>query len=202
MLSIIKFLILRLLWRMRNKHNYTRIGKLFNINKVSVGNFSYGKLNVYTYSDCSTKLKIGNFVSIADGVKFILGGNHNFQNFSTFPFNAFFFRQSESYSKGDIVIYDDVWIGTNSLILSGLSIGQGAIIAAGSIVTKDVSPYSIVGGNPAKLIKFRFNEATINKLLVRNLDNLNINKIKKNINFLNTPLNDNTIDQILTNIYK
>ncbi|CAM3655671.1 CatB-related O-acetyltransferase [Erysipelothrix urinaevulpis] len=102
------------------------------------------------------RLIIGNYVCIASGVVILMGGNHNHnQDFLTvYPFEE---TIKESYkSKGDTVIESDVWIGMNAMIMPGVKIEEGAIIAAGSIVTKDVPAYSIVGGNPAKVIRQRF----------------------------------------------
>jgi len=97
---------------------------------------------------------------------FILGGNHNIETFSTYPFKVMFRGdKQEAWSKGPIIVEDDVWIGARSLILSGVTIGKGAIVAAGSVITKNVPPYSIVGGNPAKIIRFRFEDNIIKELL-------------------------------------
>lgn len=104
-----------------------------------------------------SKLKIGNFCSIAPEVAFILSADHYINQFSTYPFKSKVFDQGdEGVSKGDIIIEDDVWIGFRSTILSGVTIGQGAIVGAGSVVTKSVPPYAIVGGVPAKVISYRF----------------------------------------------
>lgn len=101
------------------------------------------------------KLVIGKYTSIAVNCTFI-SANHRIDTFTTSP--------GVGYSKGNIIIGNDVWIGANVTILDNVMIGDGAVIAAGSIVTKSVEPYSIVGGNPAKLIKYRFSEEIRNKL--------------------------------------
>ena len=142
-------------------------------------------------------LLIGNFVSIADDVKFLLGGNHSYLGFSTFPFLTKYFATLESVSKGQIVVKDDVWIGFNSTILSGVTIGQGAIIAAGSLVTKDVAPYSIVGGNPAKLIKYRFEQEVVDKLVLFDFARLSDEVILKNRDALYQEITSENIDVIL-----
>ncbi|MDI1308274.1 MAG: CatB-related O-acetyltransferase [Methylotenera sp.] len=114
-------------------------------------------------------LSIGNYCSIAKNVQIYLGGNHRLDWVTTFPFPAFFQHASHikdyETTKGDVSVGSDVWLGENSTILSGVTIGHGAVIAAGAIVTKDVSPYEIVGGNPAKHIRWRFDETTRNALL-------------------------------------
>ena len=172
-------------WKARNKHNYTSIGdRTFPIENVKVGHYSYGMLNVQSmYVQPAEKLTIGNFVSVAPGATFLLGMNHQINTITTYPLYSRFieYDKKDSTSNGEIIIEDEVWIGTNAMILSGLTIGKGAIIAAGSIVTKDVPPYSIYGGNPSKLIKYRFSEDIIQELLTFNLMDISIEKIKKNI---------------------
>ncbi len=115
-----------------------------------------------------TKLKIGKFCSLGEDVVFILGGEHRADWITTYPFNALFSEGAHitghPSSKGDIVVGNDVWIGYQSCILSGVTIGNGAIIGAKSVVTKDVPPYAIVAGNPAKFIRYRFPQEIIDKL--------------------------------------
>ncbi|WP_433938690.1 CatB-related O-acetyltransferase [Paenibacillus lautus] len=111
------------------------------------------------------KLIIGNYVCIASGVIILMGGNHNHHPewITVYPFVD---QIEASYApKGDTVIESDAWIGMNAMIMPGMTIGEGAIVAAGSVVTKDVPPYSIVGGNPAKEIKKRFADEDIEKLM-------------------------------------
>lgn len=99
-------------------------------------------------------------------MQFIFGSEHPYHCILTFPFKIKVCGQAyEALSKGDIKICDDVWIGYGAVILSGITIGQGAIIAAGNIVTTNVPAYAIVGGNPAKFIKYRFEESIIAKLI-------------------------------------
>lgn len=147
------------MWRKSNGHNYTSIGNVFPIEKVRVGRFSYGELNVFSFSnDVNESLTIGNCVSIASHVHFLLGGQHFFHRISTFPFRTFFLKEMgyDAYSTGPIIVEDDVWIGHGACILSGVRIGKGAVIGAYALVNKEVMPYEIVGGVPAKHIKFRF----------------------------------------------
>ncbi|AGR41748.1 CatB-related O-acetyltransferase [Spiroplasma diminutum] len=117
------------------------------------------------------KLIIGKFCAIAENVKFLMNGaNHNMDSFSTFPFAMFSEFKVDKKTlipekiKGDTIIENDVWIGYGATIMPGIKIGNGAIIAAKSVITKDVEPYSIVGGNPAKLIRMRFEEEKIKEL--------------------------------------
>lgn len=163
-----------------NKHNNTAINNYCDISKIVVGKKTYGNLNVTDWSPSDHKLIIGSYCSIAPGVQFLLGGEHCTTTISTYPFKVYEFGYvREAGSKGDIVIKDDVWIGTNAIICSGVTIGQGAVIAAGAVVTKNVEPYSIVGGNPAKHIKYRFNEECRNKLMTVNIEKL-FDKFTKN----------------------
>lgn len=199
--SKIEFIILKKKWRDRNKHNFTSIIKTFDIEKVSVGKMSYGPLEVYDWGSDDEKLSIGNYVSIASGVKFILGGNHYYNTFSTYPFKVMCLgEEREAYSNGPIVINDDVWIATDSIILSGVNVGKGAVIAAGSVVVKDVPPYSIVGGNPAKVIKYRFDKKIIDKLVNIDFNKIDNSFIYKNIENLYKDLNENSIELILREI--
>jgi acetyltransferase-like isoleucine patch superfamily enzyme len=136
--------------------------------EYDIGRGTYGaSLNVYPYG-ANTNLKIGHYCSIAADVEIMLGGEHRFDFVTSFPFNAFGsrYRNIDAFrSKGDVIIGSDVWIGRRALILSGVTIGHGAVIAAGSIVTKDIPPYAIVGGNPAQVLKMRFSQEQINALL-------------------------------------
>lgn len=171
-------------WRKLNKHNETVAMRMFDRDKVSVGNYTYGHLNVFEWGMIEERLQIGNFVSIAEGVKFILGGNHSTDSYSTFPFSAKAGLEAgiDAKSKGAIVVNDDVWIGLDVVILSGVTIGRGAVIAAGSIVTRDVQPYAIVAGNPAKFVKYRLSQDEIkvaskidfNKIKVELIDENNV----------------------------
>jgi virginiamycin A acetyltransferase len=129
-----------------------------------IGDYTYGSPRVKVY-DPNTNLKIGKFCSIAENVSILLGGEHITNWVSTYPF-PFFFDSAKNIqylplSKGDIVIGNDVWIGYGTIILSGVTIGDGSVIAAGSVITKSVAPYAIVGGNPAKLIRYRFSAEII-----------------------------------------
>lgn len=168
---------------------------------IEVGDFTYYhdfedvynfENNVkYHFDFIGDKLIIGKFCQIASGVRFIMnGGNHLTQSASTFPFAIFGKAWSQAMEgksypyKGNIVIGNDVWIGSNATIMPGVSIGDGAIIATNATVTKDVAPYSIVGGNPAKLVKMRFSEKRINELLDMQWWYWDIEKITDYLNHL------------------
>lgn len=151
----------------------------------------FEKNNVlYQYPINNDKLIIGKFCSIACKAKFLMtSGNHTMQSLSTYTFPIFYEEWGLDIShitdawdsKGDIVIGNDVWIGYDAIIMSGVKIGDGAIIGTRAIVTNDVPPYTIVGGIPAKIIKKRFNDDIILKLLKVKWWNWPYEKIQANI---------------------
>ncbi|HBC99677.1 MAG TPA: chloramphenicol acetyltransferase [Lachnoclostridium sp.] len=129
---------------------------------------------LFNWPEFGDSLYIGKFCSIASGVQFIMGSaNHRISSISTYPFNVFGGAWAENTPphlaqlpfKGDTVIGNDVWIGRDSVIMPGVKIGDGAIIAAYSVVVKDIEPYTVAGGNPARPIKKRFDEELIELLL-------------------------------------
>lgn len=132
-----------------------------------IGEWTYGHPNV-PRGDDGTTLRVGRYCSFASGVTILTGCNHQASWVSTYPFqNIFRDRRSlpfPSWSRGDVVIGHDVWVGVDALILSGVTIGNGAIIGARSVVTRDVPPYAIVVGAPARIAKYRFDLATIQAL--------------------------------------
>ena len=181
--------------------NYDRLCFLKNIVKnpnIIVGDYTYYddfenvenfEKNVkYLFDFVGDKLIIGKFCMIASDVKFIMNGaNHLTDALSTYPFAVFgkgweSAMDGKNYpQKGGITIGNDVWIGYNATIMAGVTIGDGAIIATNSTVTKDVEPYTIVGGNPAKEIRKRFDNGAIKKLLELKWWNWDIESITKNI---------------------
>lgn len=183
--------------------NYQRLVFLKNMIEnpnIIVGDFTYyddfenpqnfEKNVLYHFNFIGDKLIIGKFCAIASDVKFMMnGGNHPLNSFTTYPFAIFGHgwedkMSVEGTSKGDTVIGNDVWLGYNALIMPGIRIGDGAIIAANSVVTKNVEPYCIVGGNPAKLIKKRFEDEVINLLLKLQWWDWPLEKITDNIAIL------------------
>lgn len=148
---------------------------------ITVGDFTYYEDPVdstkfeencvrFNWPEFGDKLIIGNFCAIANGVQFMMGSaNHRMGSATTYPFAAFGGaweaavppHLSQLPRKGDTTVDNDVWIGRESVIMPGVHIGNGAIIAAHSVVTKDVPPYAIVGGNPAKLLRMRFDDEMI-----------------------------------------
>ena len=144
---------------------------------------------LYHYDFSHDKLIIGKFCALARGVKLIMNGaNHQTSGFSSYPFYIFGNgwekvtpEENELPFKGDTVVSNDVWIGYEAIIMPGVTIGDGAIIAAKSVVVKDVPPYSVVGGNPAKIIKQIFDDETIAALLEIAWWNWDIKKISANL---------------------
>lgn len=184
--------------------NYERLCFLKNIVKnpnIIVGDYTYYddfedvanfEKNVkYLFDFTGDKLIIGKFCAIASGVTFIMNGaNHHLDAVSTFPFSIFGNGWEEAMGdnsfpfKGNTVVGNDVWIGFNSVIMPGVQIGDGAVIASCSVVVKDVEPYSIVGGNPAREIRKRFPVAHVQALLNIQWWNWDVEKITRNLSLL------------------
>ena len=190
--------MIKLKWRYKNRHNSTTLEFGTSINKIKVGRLTYGGLNVYEYGKNDHNLIIGDFVSISHNVSFLLGGEHDYFNVTSFPFKSILYGEQEALSKGDIVIDSDVWIGCNTTILSGVHIGQGAIIGAGSVVAKNVPPYSIYVGN--KVIKYRFSENIIKELLKIDFTKLSIDFIKNNLNYFYYHINSDNVNEYVKKI--
>lgn len=173
----------------RNKQQqYTRDtlkGKQF-----SIGKYTYGSPDVFSFAD-NTRLVIGKYCSISDRVVILLGGNHRLDWTTTYPFPAFpgqwpgaALIQGHPASKGDIVIGNDVWIGFGVIILSGVTIGDGAVLGAGSVVSRDVAPYAVVAGNPAVVIRERFSDQVIARLLKLRWWDWSEEKVRANVHLL------------------
>jgi virginiamycin A acetyltransferase len=166
--------------------NYTKLIFLKNFVKASniiVGDYTYfddrrngpeqfEEYNVlYNYDFSKVKLVIGKFCAIAAETRFVMTGDHKLDGISTYPFPIFqqgwenVFNIFDLPVKGDIIVGNDVWFGYDSLIKGGVKIGDGAVIATRAVVVKDVPPYAIVAGNPAKVVKMRFDDKTIERLL-------------------------------------
>jgi virginiamycin A acetyltransferase len=174
---------------------------LINTPGIEVGDYTYYddledvqnfmKNVKYHFDFTGDTLKIGKFCMIASGVSFIMNGaNHLTDAISTYPFAIFGngwedAMENKAYpNKGDTVIGNDVWIGHNATIMAGVEIGDGAIIATNATVVSDVEPYSIVGGNPARLIRYRFPEEKIAELLKIRWWDWEISKITQNLTYL------------------
>lgn len=136
-----------------------------------IGPYTYGRPKV-RFPESGARLVIGRYGSIADGVEILLGGNHRLDWATTYPFPALpgLWPQAAGMTghdttRGDVVIGHDVWLGSQCMIMSGVTIGHGAVVAARAVVTRDVPPYAIVAGNPARVVRLRFDEARIASLL-------------------------------------
>jgi acetyltransferase-like isoleucine patch superfamily enzyme len=130
---------------------------------MTVGELSYGAPLVQVYEGDTAWVHVGSYVSIAEEVVFLVGGNHRVDWVSVFPFRARLRLQGaledgHPATKGDIAVGHDVWIGRGATILSGVTVGNGAVVAAASVVTRDVRPYAVVAGNPAREVKRRFTD--------------------------------------------
>lgn len=188
----IKRRIVETQWRAKNRHNTTQAKSIFPVDKVFVGKGTYGSLDIELYGNSDARVVIGNYCSIARDVRFIADGEHPIDHVSTYPFRVRCFGESaEATTKGPIVVEDDVWIGERSMILSGVHVGQGAVIAAGSVVTKNVPAYAVVGGVPAQLIKYRFSEHIRQALVNVDFSAFNDAFIKENAEALYGRLDEN-----------
>lgn len=136
--------------------------------QYKMGTNCYGVPNI-KHAHADAMLSIGSYCSIAKNVEIFLGGNHRVDWISSYPFPAYLHQASHikdhETTRGNVNIGSDVWLCQNATIFSGITIGHGAVIANSAIVTKDVAPYEIVGGNPAKHIRWRFDEPTREALL-------------------------------------
>ncbi|MEQ1941663.1 CatB-related O-acetyltransferase [Mesorhizobium sp. VNQ89] len=169
---------------------------------IEVGDFTYyddpdgpdkfqEKCVLHHYPVIGDRLVIGKFCAIAEGARFIMNGaNHALSGFSTYPFNIFGHGWEEGFDtatwqrevRGDTVIGNDVWIGMEAVVLPGVKVDDGAIVAAKSVVSHDVPPYAVVAGNPAKVAKMRFDDATIARLLRVAWWDWPVDKISRNLN--------------------
>lgn len=182
--------IFKVKWKKKNPQNFTNVVNVFRLDRVEVGRYSYGDLRIIDYGANLEKVKIGDFCSIGGNVVFLLGAEHNLNTLLTYPFKAKLLKTQpyEAGSKGNIILEDDVWIGEGVIIMSGITIGQGAVIAAGAVVNRDIPPYAIAGGIPAKVIKYRFSKEIRSAMENIDLKKLDIKKIQKNIDLLYKPV--------------
>ncbi len=199
--------VIKLYWKKYNVHNFTHLGIISNEQfidfvkngGIQVGKKTYGQLNVHYSGNSNEKLIIGDYCSISGSSHFLLGGEHNYRTISTYPFSSrILHRDTEVLSKGPIIIEDDVWLGDACWVMSGVKIARGAIIATGAIVTHDVPPYAIVAGCPAKVIKYRFSNAIVQKLNSIDISDIEVDDC--NIEFLHTELTEENIESVLKGI--
>lgn len=196
----VKLFFFRRKWRRSNPHNTTLPMNLFSMDVVSVGNMSYGDITVKVFSTQTERLIIGDYVSIAQNVIFILGGNHQVNTITPYPLFSKLVAPSpekDATSKGPVVIENEAWIGFGSIILSGVTVGKGAIIAAGSVVVTDIPPYAIAGGNPAKVIRYRFEEDIRERLRDFSIAQIDPGIIKSNLDDFYKPVNTELLQKII-----
>jgi acetyltransferase-like isoleucine patch superfamily enzyme len=137
---------------------------------LTMGRHSYAPPRVHAYPGNDARARVGAFCSIAADAEFLLGGYHHPEWVSTFPFRIVLrlpgaFEDGQPTTRGDIVVGNDVWIGRGAKILSGVTVADGAVVGAYAVVTRDVRPYAIVVGNPARELRRRFDDARVNALL-------------------------------------
>lgn len=155
-----------------------------------VGEHSYGK-PIIRYPGNGQRFICGRYCSFAGSVHVFLSGNHRTDWVSTYPFADFgdafpsvWARPGGNVGRGDVVVGNDVWIGWQALLMSGVTVGDGAVVATFAVVTKDVPPYAIVGGNPARVIGYRFDEQTISDLLQLKWWDWPIERVRENLDLL------------------
>lgn len=187
------------MWRKLNQHNTTQLGRPFPIDKVHVGDYTYGPLNVVSFGNEFERLEIGNYCSIAGETKFLLSGEHDYRRISTFPFSKVILKRApEAICKGPIIVEDGVWIGYGCIILSGVRIGAGAVIGAGSVVAKDIPPFAIFAGG--RIIGYRFNETITEKLQKFSFPMMSKEEIAEVIDILESHVDDENVDDFIMEI--
>lgn len=190
------FLFLWLRWTWINRENYTKPGSVFDCEHVSVGKFSYGTLNVVDAGGDS-KLLIGSYCSVAQNVWFLLNAEHEYRHPLSYPLiRNVLGGRAEAISNGDIIVEDDVWIGHGACILSGVTLGQGSIVAAGAVVTRDVEPYAIVAGIPARVIRMRFSKNIVDLLMQVDITSIDKKMVAENQEFFESRLDSLPMESI------
>ncbi len=181
------------LWHAHELRNYYDDPRIY----IGIGTYGNPKFILYSKHD---RIKIGRYCSIADNVTFLAGGEHQIESTSTFPFNYFLgndknidfsepteVEYKDARHKGPIQLGNDVWIGYGAMILSGVTIGNGAIVGASSVVAKNLPPFSIAAGNPAKIIRNRFDDKTIEELQSIAWWNWNRQSVAEHFQLLRSP---------------
>lgn len=168
----VRTIILRFLEKLEKALRADKIENLKRSGLLEIGAYTYGvhNLQIDVYKGSEIKVKIGKYCSLAPNINIITGGVHPVDRISTYPFRIQWklperYTDGMPYSKGDIVIGNDVWIGTGVTILSGVEVGHGAVLAAGAVISKNVPPYAVVAGNPAKVLRYRFEEEVIKEII-------------------------------------
>lgn len=166
MIRIFRRLLASGLYRARGGQRRLHLSRRYP--QFEIGRASYGDLSVLEFGDGGT-LRVGAYCSFAKGVQIFLGGEHRTDWVTTYPFSAmdprFFSIRGHPRTRGDVIVGNDVWFGREAMVMSGVRIGDGAVIGARALVTRDVSPYAIVSGNPAKEVRHRFPPQVVERLL-------------------------------------
>lgn len=160
------------------------------IGTLTVGFGTYGR-PIIINSVPTDSVSIGKFCSISAGVKIFGGGEHDTNRVSTYPFRTILTDPEvncDVQTKGPTIIGNEVWIGTDALVLSGVTIGDGAVIGARALVCSEVAPYTVVGGNPAKIIRRRFSDLQITELLKIRWWDWDARKIEENVDWFYKPV--------------
>ncbi len=184
-------------WRKINADNDTSPDGIYDLNKISVGKATYGIVKVVHHGVDDFSVSIGSYCSIAKGVEFVVDGEHDISGLMTYPVRAIFSDGPSSISRGPIIVGHNVWLGRNSTIMSGVRVGDGAVVAAGAIVTKDVPPYSVVGGVPARVIKYRCDEAARERLKHLDYSRIGEDILREKTNLFTSSLGVDAVERIL-----
>lgn len=190
----IKRILSKLLYKFFGfKTNRLKLDELIYSGLLKIGDYTYQwqALQIDTNFGSEACVSIGKFCSIAKDIRIITGGIHPTDWVSTYPFRVKFnlpgkYKDGIPSTKGDIIIGNDVWIGTGVTILSGVNIGDGSVIAAGAVVTKNVPNYAIVGGVPARVLRYRFGQEQIKELEKIQWWNWNKERIIENVDLLSS----------------
>ena len=191
-------LVAKIKWKLHFR-NATSLGKFTcGMANISIGQGTYGPISVLS-SDPNPSLRIGSFCSIAQDVTFVIKDDHPLDRVSTYPFKVMALGEGalEAVGEGSIVVEDDVWVGYRATILDGVTIHRGGVVAAGAVVTKDVPPYTIVGGVPAKPIKKRFSDSLIEQLMRLDFDAFDAEFIREHLCDLYSPTCLSSIEGLL-----
>ena len=198
LLSRMKLAWFRRKWRKQNKHNFTTAKNCFNARRVTVGKGTYGELDIRHFGNPDEKVVIGSYCSIGPECVFMTGGEHRYDGLSTYPFRTKLgLCENESITRGPVVLEDDVWLGLRVTVMSGVTIGRGAVVAAGAVVTKDVPAYAIVGGVPAKVIKYRFPQEVMEKASKVDFAALDADLATKEIDAFDATLTEENAEDII-----
>lgn len=195
--SMIKKYIFKYTWKKRNKHNYTIAGSIFNPDQVTVGNKTYGVLNINLGTNPKRNIKIGNYCSIAPNVSFVINP-HNYKFFSSWGWQIFAYneRNYDWEERCAILVEDDVWIGQGATILGGAILRQGCVIGANTVVNKEIPAYAIYAGN--RIIKYRFSSDICKKLARIDYSKFDEEVIEKIYGWHQKEINEMNVDEFIS----